>query len=687
MSSRIIALSFKSVVSIQFKGNNIANKTDKIKSFKQLEVDNCIKFIEIKSETNLQEILHEIKRNQLFNISNPSEFEKKILFLQKFNSELQDIEVFSEFKLYFEYLENIYSLMNDFYIRFDTFYKKLEKIQKTDLFVNYLFQYYTYLTIKILHFVKNTRSSNNLLNMTSTPVMPNSENNSIDIDQQVEFIAEFVQTNINFFKFKSKVEEIQIIPHIDNSNMDSILKEFFENDKYSILESFSIWKNGIECIDLLNLFDWNISKYTHGNKIEYLIKPQKDKMNTFVNKEFGYYLYQNLKHATTSIKYTSKAISLVKDKKMHELIELEFEYIKDIFTNQYYIESKIFNQKINNFSLESYIKFYLIYRNFYFYFYDKKDDTPIFLIPWEQILKLFTVNLYVFKNILNLDNQKEIQNFFETALEFFTNNGNDLFNYPFFKYDFMTYAIPNTIINASISRLFVERFDDIISKFSEKGKTLEEKLLPSEEVLQFRNIEMRKNIKLKKGNTTIGEIDLVLFDGNTLILAELKNQKIYYGYKEMYRRKKDLKHASMQLNRIIKYLHANNQKSSKRLGINLNLVKNIIPIIITPLDELNNQKVDNCLIVNSLLVKSYFEYDHFAMREYGMNTNIVVKRMYFNTQEIKLKEFIDFIQKNKSIKILNFFKDKKIGNSTIFREENFIFSRTLLKVKNANKTE
>jgi len=576
--------------------------------------------------------------------------------------------------------------MNEFYNRFEKFYNKLEKMQKTELFVNYLFAYYTHLNTKILDFIKETKTQNinNLLDITSPLIIPNKENASIDIDQQIEFIAEFIETNIKFFKYKSQVEEIQIIPFnvANDLDLENIFKEFFENDKYSILESFSIWKNSIECMDLLNLFDWKVFKYNHNNnKIEYSIKPQREQMNTFVNKEFGYYLYQNLKHMTTSIKYTQKAISLVQNKEMHKLIELEFEYIKDIFENQYYIESNIFNHKLNNFSLEVYIKFYLIYRNFYYYFYDKKDNNSIFIISLEKMLNLFIINLPIFKNILNLNNQDEIVNFFEIALKFFTNNGDDLFNYPFFKYDFMTYVIPNTIVNASISRLFVERFDDIISKFSEKGKTLEKQLLPSEEVLKFRNIQMKKNIKLKTGNLTIGEIDLALFDGNTLIIAELKNQKIYYGYKEMYKRKKDLKKASAQLNNIIKYFDKNKQKASKKLGINLNLVKNIIPIIITPLDELNNQIIGNCLIVNSLLIKAYFEHDHFAIKEFGIDTNNIVKRMYFNKKDIKLNEFIKFIRQNQSIKVVKFFKNKKIGNSMIFKRENIMFSRTLLKIK------
>lgn len=633
----------------------------------------------------LKYLYHEIKRNQIFNINNPSEFKSKIDFLQKFNFRLKEVDTFFEFKMYFEYIENIYLIMNEFYAKFNDFYTSLEKQDKVELFVNYLFAYFNHLMQELLLIIDNYReneSLNKLLDTTSPYIIPNKDNNSIDIDQQIEFIAEFMQTNISFFKYKSKINEILIKPHFHND--ESIKKEFInflQDENFSILNSFSIWKNAIECIDLINLFDWNISKLQYTNNTEYLIKPKKEQMNIFINKEFGYFLYSNLKHMKTSMQYTKEIIPLVEKKDMVEIVQLEYEYIKDVFENEYFIESKIFNQKINNFCLEAYIKFYLIYRTYFFYFYTNEENETTFIVNWEFFLKLFIANLKVFENIITVKNKEEIKSFFEKSLDFYINNGNDFFNYPFFKYDFITYAVPITIKYANTPRLFVERFDDIISKFSEKGKTLEEKLLPSEKTLKFRNIEMRKNIKLKNGSITIGEIDLLLFDGRNLIISELKNQKVYYGYKPMYQRKKDLKKASKQLNRIENYIIRNKMKLSKKLNINLHAVKKIIPIIITPLDELNNQKIDNCLVVNSLLVKSYFEYDHFTIREFGMDTNNVIKRMYFNERYINLDDFIAFIRSNKSIKLLKFFKDKKIGNSVIFQKDNIKFSRTLMKVK------
>ncbi|WP_428737229.1 hypothetical protein [Sulfurimonas sp.] len=641
--------------------------------------------IKSSNTTELKNLYHEIKRNQIFNINNPSEFKSKIDFLQKFNIRLKEVDTFFEFKMYFEYIENIYLTMNEFYVKFNDFYTSLEKQDKVELFVNYLFAYFNHLTQELLLIIDNYRENENLnklLDTTSSYSIPNKDNNSIDIDQQIEFIAEFMQTNISFFKYKSKIDEILIKPYFHND--ESIEKEFinfFQDDNFSILNSFSIWKNAIECIDLINLFDWNISKLQDSNNTEYLIKPKKEQMNIFINKEFGYFLYLNLKHMRMSMQYTKEIIPLVEKKDMIGIVQLEYEYIKNIFENEYFIESKIFNQKINNFCLEAYIKFYLIYRTYFFYFYNNEKNETAFIVNWEFFLKLFIASFKVFENIVNMKNEEEVKSFFEKSLDFYTNNGDDFFNYPFFKYDFMTYAVPITIKYANTPRLFVERFDDIISKFSEKGKTLEEKLLPSEKTLSFRNIEMRKNIKLKNGSITIGEIDLLLFDGHNLIISELKNQKIYYGYKPMYQRKKDLKKASIQLNRIENYIIKNKTKLSKKLNINLHAVKKIIPIIITPLDELNNQKIDNCLVVNSLLVKSYFEYDHFAIREFGMDTNNVVKRMYFNEKYINLDDFIAFIRSNKSIKLLKFFKDKKIGNSVVFQKGNIKFSRTLMKVR------
>lgn len=656
-----------------------------INSFKKLDVVKSIELVKSIGNNDLQKIYHEIKRNQIFNIKNPNEFKNKIDFLKSFNNELKKINVFYEFKIYFEYILNLYLLMNEFYKKFNNFYTILDREEKTDLFVNYLFAYYNHLVKDILLIINNHRtegSQNKLLDLTSPYIIPNKDNNSIDIDQQIEFIAEFIETNISFFKYKSQTVEIIIKPHFHNDeNINNEFINFFQHDNFSIINSFSIWKNAIECLDLINLFDWSILKIQDTTNVEYSIKPKQNQMNTFINKEFGYFLYSNLKHMKTSIHYTKEIVPLVKSKDMKKIIELEYNYIKDIFENEYYIESKIFNHKFNNFPLEAYIKFYITYRIYFFYFYDKKDNEAIFIIDWNFLLKLFIDNFNIFEKLLNIKNKEEIQSFFEKALEFFTNNGNDLFNYPLFKYDFLTYAIPNTIIYANTPRIFLERFDSIISKFSEKGKTLEDKLLPNEKVLKFRNIEMRKNIKLKNGNITIGEIDLLLFDGNNLIIAELKNQKIYYGYKNMYQRKKDLQKASQQLNRIEKYILHNTSKLSKKLNINLDLVKKIIPIIITPLDELNNQKIDNCLIVSSILVKSYFEYDHFAIREFGMDTNNIIKKMYFNERQITLKGFINFIKSNKSIKLLKFFRDKKIGNSVIFKKDNIKFKRTLLKVR------
>lgn len=654
-------------------------------TFKKLDIENNIKIITSINNDELKNLFHEIKRNQIFNIKNPSEFDGKINFLQKFNSKLKEMDILYEFKIYFEYIENTYLLMNEFYMRFNIFYTKLEENNKTKFFVNYLFAYYDHFVNEILSIInkyKNNLNHNKLLDMTSSYIIPNKDNNSIDIDQQIEFIAEFMETNILFFKYKTKIDEIVIRPNFyDDEKIKNEFINFFQNDNFSILNSFGIWKNAIECIDLINLFDWSITKLQGSNSIEYSIKPKREQMNSFINKEFGYFLYLNLKHQRTSIRYTKEIIPFVKKQNIIKVVELKYEYIKDIFENEYFIEARIFNHKINNFPLEAYIKFYLIYRVYFFYFYERKSNETVFIVNWKFLLELFIGNFKIFEKLLSIKNEKEIQRFFTSCLEFYTNNGNDFFNYPFFKYDLMTYAIPNTIIYANTARLFLEKFDDIISKFSEKGKTLEEKLLPSEETLKFRNIKMKKNIKLKNGNSVVGEIDLLLFDGHDLIISELKNQKIYYGYKKMYERKKDLKKAAQQLNRVEKYILANKNKLSEKLSINLHGVKKIIPIIITPLDELNNQKIDNCLVVSSLLVKSYFEHDHFAIREFGMDTNKVIKKIYFNERKIHLSNFIHFIKSNQSIKLLNFFRDRKIGISVIFKENNIRFSRTLLKIK------
>mgnify|MGYP002146372172 FL=1 len=103
---------------------------------------------------------------------------------------------------------------------------------------------------------------------------------------------------------------------------------------------------------------------------------------------------------------------------------------------------------------------------------------------------------------------------------------------------------------------------------------LEKSLLFDSKKLQDRGIKVIKNIKLKVGNNESGEIDILLYDGENIIIAELKNQSLFNCHKERYNRKKDLrKKAVIQINKAKKFLINHENSMSKQLGINLKNVK------------------------------------------------------------------------------------------------------------------
>ena len=61
---------------------------------------------------------------------------------------------------------------------------------------------------------------------------------------------------------------------------------------------------------------------------------------------------------------------------------------------------------------------------------------------------------------------------------------------------------------------------------------LEKSLLFDSKKLQDRGIKVIKNIKLKVGNNESGEIDILLYDGENIIIAELKNQSLFNCHSE-----------------------------------------------------------------------------------------------------------------------------------------------------------
>lgn len=657
------------------------------KNLTTYNIEKTIGFFKDCNLVELDSILHDLKRNQIFNIKTPSEFTQKLEFIKNINNRIDEFESTTEFKLYFEFIESILSAMEVFYNEFEIFYDYLERNNKTNLFLAYVFTFYQQLMQETEPHVNKKieeLTTNQVFDATSTISIPNRDGHISNIDTQIEFVAEFLKVNIMFYKFKSKTDSIQIIPLEETSeSLKTNLEELFQKNMYAILESFNSWKNGIELIDLINLFDWGITK-SENDEIIYNVKPKYSKMNEYINKEFGLFIYLTLKHSSIFLKHMRPITTFIEHHDIKNLVNQEYLYIKDTFENEYYIDPNIFNEKHKSYTLESYVKFYLLFRVYFAYILDRNKRKPLFIVKWEFIVKLYLQNVTLFNEQFDIQDEIKLQNFLETCLSFYTNNGQDLFNYPFFNFNFLQYAIPNTIISANLPRIFVERFVKIIpeKKLSQKGPMLEKGLLLDEENLQKRNIKIIKNIDLKIKKNTVGEIDILLFDGKRIIIAELKNQSLCNSSKERYNRKKDLKKkAVFQINKAKKFLYDHQEEMSIKLSIDIKNVTEIIPIVITSLDELHNTIIDDTLVISSFFVKMYFENDRFALREFGLNKNEIIEEKYFNSLKIDLEEFIKFVKSNRSIKLLDYFKDKKINTATVFSNGNTKFRRTILAQK------
>ncbi|WP_345970705.1 NERD domain-containing protein [Sulfurimonas sp. HSL1-6] len=669
-------------------------KKDKFETLRsnitKLDVERTLGFFQKCSKIEQVIILHDIKRNQLFNIRTPDDLPKKLSFISELNRKINQVPIISELRLYFEFFESIFSAMNVFYQEFNLFYTYLEKENQTQLFLVYVFTYYSILMSEIESYVEKENEkwkSNKLFDSTLAIAIPSKDGHATDVDTQIEFIAEFLKTNIMFYKYKSKIESLQII-QVDTATkeINEDLKNIFETDLNSMIQSFNSWRNGIELIDLINLFDWQIHKKTSNQLTTYSIQPKAHTMNEYINQEFGLFIYLHFKHSSTRVKYIESIRLSIQNEDFEQVVKEEYLYIKEIFENEYYIDHNIFMEKYNQLSLEAYVKFYLLFKVYFSYFLHRAERQPVFIVNWDFIANLFIQHIELFADQMDIKNKKKLKELLDTCLDFYTNNGEDLFNYPFIKYDFMRYAIPNTIISANSPRLFIERFSKIISakKKDNKGYMLEKHLLFNEEILFNRGIKIIKNIDLKLKNQKVGEIDILLFDGQNILIAELKNQRTFNNQKEMYNRKKDLKRTAVtQIKKAKKFLLTHQKEMSNKLNIDIKNADNIIPIVITPLDELNNIVLDNTLVVSSFIVKIYFENDHFAVREFGLNHDIIIEREYFNKKRITLNEFIAFVKENKAIKLLKYFKDKRINTVEVFEHNKTKYKRIILSQKEA----
>ena len=513
------------------------------KNLVSFNIERTIGFFQNCDDVQKKSMTHDIKRNQIFNIKSPDDFERKLNFLKIINKRFHEFQASSELKLYFEFLESIFSAMEIFYNQFKEFYEELEKNNQTKFFLAYIFNFYISSMKEIKSYLSEEKEVqlNKIFDSTSTITIPSKDGLLMNIDNQIELIADFIKINIMFYQYKSKEKSIQIIPLGETEEtLKKNMEQIFRKNMNEILYSFNSWKNGIELIDLINLFDWQISKRNKAEITNYLIKPKKNQMNEFINKEFGLFVYTNLKHSSKFIMHLKYIHKFVEKKDMQSTVNMEYSYIVNTFENEYYVNPNIFNEKHNGYKLEYYVKFYLLYRVYFFYFFDKKEKkNEIYIVDYKFFLSLFFENIQLFKDEIN---PKKLKTFLDNCLNFYINNGGDIFNYPFFKYSLLEYAIPNSIENANTPRIFIERFLEIISdkKLSEKGPMLEKSLLFDSKRLQDRGIKIIKNIKLKIDNKEIGEIDILLYDGENIIIAELKNQSLFNCHKERYNRKKDL---------------------------------------------------------------------------------------------------------------------------------------------------
>lgn len=652
-------------------------------NFKNFNVIKTIDFFNNHTSVEIEELFHILKREQFFALNSPSSFKDKLPFLVELNKELIKCDIPYQMKLYFEYMEQLYKMMHLHYLNFETFYHILERQDKTEFFPLYLFGFYSQIWFELNKYVEAYRKDiHNFTVLDSRKVVkvPNTGGQISNIDSQMEYFAEFIQQNMAFYRYKKSIKKdkkVIIKPNISDIQINVELKKLLNHQNEAInkatVESFNSWVNGKILMDNINLFDWCIEKEINGKNITYSVIPKDDKLNEFINNEFGNYLYGHLKFYATSMEHLPQIIEAIKLKNTKQVIELTYLYIQEDLEKNYYINSNIFNEKYNGYSLKSYTYFYLIYKTYLSHFEEEKLN--LYKIDEILISKHLLKHINLFENEFKINNKKIISEFIIEALDFFTNNGSeDMFNYPFYKFeDFsLSYLIPNTIIHVNMPRMFLERFSKIVSNkiLSQKGLVLEKFLLSNINLLSFYGIKVLKNIPLKKGRKTLGEIDILLFDGKEIIIVELKNQTIPNNLQELYKRKKDLKKATEQIKRAKDYLLNNIDSMSKKLDIDLNNITNITPIVATTVDKIHNITINDTLVVNTLSLKIYFEKANMALRELGSND--VVKREYYKTI-VSIADYLDFVKTNRFMDTMSFFEYKEIKNIEIFKNEHISF--------------
>ena len=115
------------------------------KNLVSFNIERTIGFLKDCNDDEKNSMIHNIKRNQIFNIKYPNEFEQKLKFLKKINERSDEFNASSELKLYFEFLESIFSAIEIFYTQFKEFYSELKKKNQTKFFLFYIFKNYLFL--------------------------------------------------------------------------------------------------------------------------------------------------------------------------------------------------------------------------------------------------------------------------------------------------------------------------------------------------------------------------------------------------------------------------------------------------------------------------------------------------------------------------------------------------------------
>ncbi len=217
------------------------------KNLVSFNIERTIGFLKDCNDDEKNSMIHNIKRNQIFNIKYPNEFEQKLKFLKKINERSDEFNASSELKLYFEFLESIFSAIEIFYTQFKEFYSELKKKNQTKFFLFYIFTFYISFMEEIRSYLKAKREIplNQIFDSTSAITMPSKDGLLINIDNQIEFICDFIKINIMFYKYESKETSIQIIQLGETeetlkNNIEQILKK----NMNEILYSFNSWKNG-----------------------------------------------------------------------------------------------------------------------------------------------------------------------------------------------------------------------------------------------------------------------------------------------------------------------------------------------------------------------------------------------------------------------------------------------------------